>query len=72
MAHITFDKKEIERVKSRQGVYSALNKPGVIIEMEPVEKAFKKYAKAHGCQEKQLHIEWKRFEKILFQTLRGK
>ena len=69
MAEITFNKKEIERVKSRQGVYAALNRP--IMNIESVEVAFKKYAKAHGCKVAMLDTEWKRFQKILNQTLRS-
>ena len=69
MPNIVFDKKIIERVKSRQGVYAALNRP--IMNIESVEVAFKKYAKAHGCKVAMLDTEWKRFRKILNQTLRS-
>jgi len=69
MPNITFDKKDIDRVKSRQGVYGQLNRP--IMNIEYVEVAFKKYAKAHGCKIAMLDTEWKRFQKILNQTLRS-
>ena len=69
MPNITFDKREIERVKSRQGVYAQLNRP--IMNIESIEVAFKKYARAHGCKVGLLDTEWKRFQKILNQTLRS-
>lgn len=69
MAEITFNKKEIDRVKSRQGVYAQLNRP--IMNIESVEVAFKKYARAHGCKIAMLDTEWKRFQKILNKTLRS-
>jgi len=69
VANITFDKKEIERAKSKQGIYALLNRPTLSI--ESIEVAFKKYARAHGCKVSQLDTEWKRFQKILNQTLRS-
>ena len=69
MANITFDQKDIDRVKSRQGVYAQLNRP--IMNLESVEVAFKQYAKAHGCKIAMLDTEWKRFQKILLKTLRS-
>jgi len=68
MANITFDDKELRRVKYKQGIYSNLNKFPLTI--ESVEVAFKKYAKAHGCKVGFLEIEWKRFQKILLNELR--
>lgn len=70
MPNITFDDKELSRVKSRQGVYGNLNRSP--IDVTPVEIAFKKYARAHGCKENMVQTEWKRFEKMLLKELRSK
>lgn len=69
MPNITFSDRDLDKVKHRQGVYGQLNKP--IMNIESVEVAFKKYAKAHGCKIAMLDTEWKRFQKILYQTIRS-
>lgn len=68
-------KKELEKVKNKQGVYSSLNKPTVELKKvtlgevytlsRVIKNAFLEYATAHGCKAEMLDKEWKRFEKIL-------
>ena len=66
MPGITFDANTLRKTKQREGVYGNLNRPTPLT-LEAVERAFKKYAKAHGCKDKMLDTEWQRLRKILIQ-----
>ena len=80
MPTIKFDKKTLDKVRSRKGVYSAKPKQSTLFttndikeieqRLQPIltqliKDAFIKYAKAHGCKPENLELEWNRFNSFL-------
>ena len=83
MTHVMpiISRSELAKVKSREGLYSQLNRPtkpttaqkeiNNLIEtvVEIVEKSFKAYARAHGCKPQNIEMEWQRMLKFLKENL---
>lgn len=85
MPKVTFTKSELEKSKSKRGIYGQTRRPTPIqldrrdIEtlhdlMKPIltdviRDAFYLYARAHGCKAENLILEWTRFNKFLQKKL---
>ena len=77
MSSITIPKRELDKVKSKRGVYSTLNRKPMIPVVNNLIKeviniaeiSFKQYARAHGADDKTIELEWKRFKKFLEKNL---
>jgi hypothetical protein len=75
MAHISFDKRTIEKVKQNTEVYSGLRKQTNALKplvVSLVEGAFREYVRSHKGKHITKHLEdesWDRFKSILLEHL---
>lgn len=78
MPQVTFDKRTLDKVSKREGIYSSLNdskKMEIVVNdlkkavTKIVEQSFRDYCAARAAPESMVQLEWKRFNKFLQRNL---